>query len=166
MTLCGCLVSDPKEYRSPERTPPLLLLTKAEPSVFKLRRVSYGSQVDFNVPFRSEDAGEKLLARLRVNYTLPNEEGAGERPLNASTFDDESRAATLSWVPSKREVDPGCQQLSLLVAHDSSITTFDKGLLILDPKDVAVAVWTLWVDDPADSEAIPGLDGCPVQETQ
>jgi len=141
----GCVVADPPEYGVARQTPPFLELSGASPKVFGLLELVGGGQGTVSVPVRSEDAGDPLVAQLFFNYATPDQRPAGGTnfKIPASTFDDTSRSASVSYFIPTDDAMKGCQQLSLVVQHFSTYGTSDTA-------DVAIATWTV-VIDPDDS---------------
>src|SRR4029434_5135890 len=73
MSVQGCIVADPPVFEEPERTPPFLDLAAADPPIFEILQQGPADQVRINVPFRSEDAGDRLQAVLFLNYQTPTQ---------------------------------------------------------------------------------------------
>lgn len=163
-SLSGCIVADPPEYQEPQRTPPILDLNHAEPSpywVVVVERKS-GNDLSIKVPLRSDDQGERLLFAIHVDY-----KAGGFMLLSSSmppsTLDGPPREISKSFDLNDPRVMPGCHQLTLLVAHDSS-WDIQGGQPLPDapPEDLAIATWWLNVDPPVDSDPFT-LKACPRQ---
>lgn len=160
----GCIVAEPPPYDPPPRTPPILDLANAIPWVGSTIPVDrYGEQfpeeqteIEFNIPFRSEDRGEGLLYGLLVDYLLvpsaQSQTSHDHRSLQPSTFDDESRRIVFSWKVDANNLTDGCHQLTLVVAHESSWDDEeDRPDPLLGRGDIAMATW--WINvNPAPGE--------------
>ena len=143
--VAGCVVSDPPNYGVAKKTPPFLDLTAANPKVFERKDVNRGDKVNFNVPVRSEDAGDQLIGLLYLNYNVIKNGELQEQFLKVdfvspSTLDDTKRTVDILW---DVNVDPGCYQATMVVTHQSNLTDNrpDRS------EDTAVAMWWLNVDD-------------------
>ena len=64
----GCLVADPPEYSPPARTPPILDLFRADPPVREVLVARKNESIAFNVPVRSEDAGDPLMGAWHLDW--------------------------------------------------------------------------------------------------
>src|SRR5690349_20710558 len=64
----SCIVADPPEYSSAVQRAPELDLYNASPAILKILEVTANQVVPINVPVRSEDAGEQLVALLFLDY--------------------------------------------------------------------------------------------------
>jgi hypothetical protein len=149
----GCVVSDPPEYGLAKRTPPFLDLNGADPKVFERLDVQPGSVRALTVPFRSEDAGDSLIAQLYLDYNISINEVPQERlqafnNLQPSTLDDEAkRTVDFNWnVP----VTKGCYQLTMVLTHSQNL---DRAKPI-DFSDVAFAIWWVNVGDSDSSNLV------------
>lgn len=165
LSFTGCIVADPPEYQEPRRTPPILDLNHAEPSpywvviVYKEENPTYDLVV--NVPLRSDDQGERVWFALYVDYKTKNIPLITNLFLEPSTLDDQrsiSRQVTFD-----ARVLPGCHQLTLLVAHESSWDHNNQLPRLDAPEgDVAIATWWLNLDPPSTSDPYT-LANCPSQ---
>ncbi|MBN1612507.1 MAG: hypothetical protein JW940_38105 [Polyangiaceae bacterium] len=145
----GCIVADPPDSSDPEKTPPLLLLSQANPPVYEVKdlvKSSVPAQVPINVPVRSEDAGDKLYALLYKNWNLGGRRSdyiqASTVILAPSTFDDTGRMISTVW--DYQDASRGCTQLTLMVTHASN---FDLAIGYINPADIAIASWFFNIDD-------------------
>jgi hypothetical protein len=168
----GCVVPEPEKFREPERSPPILNLDQAVPSINQLIAVRTDVQQSFTftIPVRSEDSGDNLAGVMNVNYKTPTETFFGYQTLPASTLDDTNRKFSFSSFFNLRcdngngGDEPGCcARLTLVVTHESNIST-EGGLIQPDPVlskgDLAIATWWLAVDAP---EGNPSrIDDCPL----
>jgi hypothetical protein len=140
MSAASCLVADPPEYTPPEQTPPVLNLFLADPPVNSVLLAPRGEQLSFNVPVRSEDAGDKLVAARHLDWGSPRHEFVGLTHVPPSTFDDESRVISFDWTVM---AEKGCHQLTLLVFHFSNSSEDQSSTVVADQ---AMAAWWLNVD--------------------
>jgi hypothetical protein len=168
LVFTGCIVADPPQYEEPKRTPPILGLSRAEPSPFWLVIIDRESNVQGNdqllvtVPVRSDDQGERIWYSLYVDYKAQRPILlAGNQFEPPSTMDDENRflEAKLSI---GAQVPAGCHQLTLVAAHESSweSTTYQPSL-DAPKEDIAIATWWMNVD-PENSDPYT-LPSCPNQ---
>jgi len=174
----SCIVADPPEYRVPVQTRPVLNQFKATPEPSKVLVIYTTGRTgmptvgaSFNVPVRSEDAGEDLRAILFLDYQVPRPEGATSsnkgqskivsQKIDASTYSSTGRAFAYPWVPDSANVSQGCHFVTLIVAHRGSFQGNDEDRL--DPskaaEDAAFLTWTVNVDPPTD--AVNNLINCP-----
>lgn len=150
-------------YEEPKRTPPFLDLVAATPSPSQLiiRYRNGNSLIRFDVPFRSEDNEEDLFYALYVDYGFRDRRIAEQGRLPPGTFDDTDRAIRFDWDPAPTLTEPGCYQLTLLLAHTSSWGDFraQQPDPLASIGDIAMATWWLGLDpSPAAPET---LVGCP-----
>jgi hypothetical protein len=167
----GCIVADPPQYEEPRRTAPLLDLSRAQPSPFWIivvdRRDNLTSNdvVDFKVPFRSDDQGESVFSSIHIDYKSKSSDSSAlpnttEAP---STFDDVSRAIERRLGAADLRGSPGCHQLTLLAAHQSSWDNSAQQPFPDAPADdIAVATWWLHLDPEPGADPYT-LPDCPNQ---
>jgi hypothetical protein len=141
MLCVGCVLADPPEHAEAEQTPPILFANQAVPSVYEVLNVSQNDRITVNVPLRSEDVGEGLLAELYVDYSITGSQVLQKAiVVGPGTFEDRQRAVGTYWdVPSIN----GCHQLTLAVTHNSNLETRR-----LD--DIATVTWWVNVSDTED----------------
>jgi hypothetical protein len=139
----GCLYPDPPEYHQAERTPPVL--SAPLPPVTSILAVNTGDLVHINVGLRSEDAGERLMGLLYLNYQVPGRDQSevGSTFVSAGTF-EELRTVAIDWVVPQRTSAGSCEQLTLLITHVSNLNN-DKEPD--DYEDVAVITWWVSIND-------------------
>ena len=116
-----------------------------------------GSTVAIIIDFRSEDAGEDLVALLYLNWSIAAKEQF--KDLNivpASTLEQSRKVSGLFWNIEDDEV--GCQQLSLLLFHRSGYDAAKKRPL--PGADVALVTWWFNVTDPQSPQDVL-LSECP-----
>ena len=157
----ACLVADPPQYDEPERTPPFLDLVAAIPSpnrvIVRDRNVS--SVVNFDVPVRSEDNGDPLSYALHRNYSFETARVLYQNEFPAGAFEDLGRSIQFPWTI-KGEIEDGCHQLTLLVAHSSNWNLAESRPDVIKGKDdTAMATW--WLNMNPRSDAPDSLIDCP-----
>jgi len=137
--LSGCLVDDPPPYPTAQQTPPRLDYAKASPGLDQVLVTSFPDVVTFEMPVTSEDAGDELVAILRLDYDGQVGDQVSFGHLPPSTLADTSRRVfSLPWVV-PRKLDPGCHRLTLRVTH---LRNTDRNFTnVLDTKDLAEAYW-------------------------
>jgi len=161
--LSGCLVDDPPPFISPQKTAPRLDYSKARPALNQLIVRSSGESIEFNVPVKSEDAGDPLVGNLLLDYSG---EGSGGTflafaPVSASTLDDPNeRTLKTTWtVFPKTSISAGCHLFTLRVTHFSNLVQGQSDQL-KDKDDLAEAYWL------ANINVTPGAAGtlvdCPM----
>ena len=160
--LSGCLVDDPPPFITPQKTAPRLDYSKARPGLNQLIIRSSGDFLEFNVPVKSEDAGDPLVGNLLLDYTG---KGSGGIPLgfagvSASTLDDPNeRLLKTTWkVFPKTAISAGCHLLTLRVTHFSNLVEGQSDQLI-DDADLAEAYWLANIN--VTPEAAGTLVDCP-----
>lgn len=157
----GCVVADPPPFSDPAKTPPVLSLGEANPPVYQIQPLSLTSEtklVLINVPVRSEDAGDDLVALLFVNWNVASNETASpiaKAREPASTFNDTGRSIEMVW--DYQKTTPGCWQLTMLVTHESNYDWIRSSYG--NPADIAIATWFFNVED--DPPGTNPLSGCP-----
>jgi hypothetical protein len=159
----GCLAADQPTFEEPGKTPPFLLAQTAKPDVTKPVDDFYDEKVNtvnLSVEVRSEDAGDPLVAKLVFNFT-----GDEPRELHRDgTFLPGTLAETkreLKLVLDRSSLPlgwTGCQQVSMLVTHQSN-TYIDNGPQFTDLReDIGVITW--WFDIPDPSGLPSRLNPC------
>lgn len=150
----GCLIGEAPDYTEPRQTPPFLLLNQAEPPITAIFRAVSGVDIEFNVPVRSEDLGDELVASLVLDYRLEGENQLASVRGDAGTFFGErQRSISVVWDTGQTL---GCHQVTMIVTHFSNA---DSNFLPIDPADQALATWWVALRSPVDPENLP-LD-CP-----
>ena len=147
----GC-IDPPPEYSAPERLPPVILTTGIDPPVTKVATISLqAQQVTFDVPFRSDDAGEDLSAFFvldiattqDIDYSLVKRQvkpvPADPRPF----LEQDGRHVTGTWGPLGDDSSrpSGCHTMTMILSH---LSNFGEQYETSDPLDVAQVTW--WLD--------------------
>lgn len=165
----GCVVGGPPDYQNPQKTPPVLDLSSANPTLLTVITATTGASgtppttYTFTVNERSEDVGDDLIGLLYLDYGNKDNKvlqpGLWSSP--ASTFDN-IRTVTIPWSAANQPL--GCHTLTLEVTHASNVDLSTGVPVVTLPKDhsddVAFATW--WVDIGTDLNNLPALD-CPTQ---
>jgi hypothetical protein len=159
----GCLAADQPTFEEPGKTPPFLLAQRASPVVTKPVPDFLDDnvkKVDLSVEVRSEDAGDPLVAKLVFNY-------ATEQPLDLGpsgtflpgTLADTKRKLELVLNRSSLPVGwTGCQQVSMVVTHESKVTIKDGIQFPTDVEEIGVITWWFNIPDPSPLQST--LDRC------
>jgi hypothetical protein len=159
LPVSGCLVPPPPESGEPAKMAPVLDLLSANPSVNGVNVLfrDETQQRPITIRFRSEDAGERVVGLLFVNWNSDQiQSRVAKRVVEPSTFDDTERDIALTWDYSLESA--GCKQLTLVVTHFQNVD-WERDVPI-DLEHVAIAVWTFnIIDDPADPTP---LSSCPI----
>ena len=129
--LTGCLDGTP-EYVVPTRAPPVIITSQVLPSTMGLQRIddTQPPLLPFDVPFRSEDAGEELAwflvrdlnpAESRLNQVnIQN----GTLPADPRPFDEqEERNFTFNWTWTVPDGLVGCHTVTFILGHASATST-------------------------------------------
>jgi hypothetical protein len=157
VVVAGCVVSDPPEYGLVKQTPPFVDLSGASPAVFTVTSKSPGEVVSPSVDFRSEDAGDDVVALLYLNWSIAGKEDFQDiNLLPASTFDQPRKASGISWPVEQKDV--GCQQLSLILVHRSGYNTLQKKPAT--GAQYAIVTWWFNITDPQNPQDVL-LTECP-----
>jgi hypothetical protein len=156
----GCLVAEAPEYGPPEQRPPVINTQLVDPSPYKVLIFQPDSVAEpINVPVRSEDAGERLVGTLWVDWQVDGRTPVyvWDEPVPASSFDDVSRHWDFSFLPG-RDVTQKCgHTLTLLLMHESNYDASKKVPKENVDWDIASVTWQLnvWPTDPAVIEPCP-----------
>ena len=151
----GCLLSDPPEYDEREQTVPVLDALTAVPAPTQTHLRNKGDTVSITVDFHSEDRGERVFALLFLNFAVEGQsyEWGAEYP--PSTF-DEKRTISTSWtVPGPEELY-GCNQLSLVVTHESNVNWFTRPPGLHHDEGADLLTWWMDINDSGET-----LSECP-----
>jgi hypothetical protein len=156
----GCLVADPPQYDEPATTPVFLDVVAAVPIAGRVIVHDGGGTptIDFDVPFRSEDNGDRVQFGLLQDFGFParTDEVFCRGFVPPGTFDETDRAIRFTAVP--KMAMSGCYQLTLLVAHEKN---FDgcRPDLIRGVGDTAMVTW--WLNVVAPGQDPSTLVNCP-----
>lgn len=118
LMLFGCL-DEPPTYVAPDQIPPFIITSQVTPSPNAVFVMEEGSRMEIDVPFRSEDLGERVRAIVVMDLA------PGEAPSTivdefdepASTFDDDSRSFS---APVRIIGTAGCHSVTLLASQSST----------------------------------------------
>jgi hypothetical protein len=158
----GCLVADPPQYEEPATTPVFLDVAAAVPIAGRvIVRIDGDLTIDFDVPFRSEDNGDRVAFGLLQDFGFPGrtDEVFCRGFVPPGTFDETDRAIRFTAVP--KMAKHGCNQLTLLVSHEKNfdLETGCRPDLIRGVGDTAMATWWLNVVAPGEDQST--LVNCP-----
>jgi hypothetical protein len=123
------------------------MLNQAEPPITEIFRGVSGVEINFNVPVRSEDLGDRLVATLVLDFRLE-----GERRLTSgfgdfgTFFSDRQRSIGVVW---KTGEVIGCHQVTLIVTHSDNADALGQPI---DTSDQALATWWVALRRPEDPE--------------
>jgi len=144
VTAIACLDAPP-EYSVPDQIPPVLVTSQIAPPTRDVVVVpAAASQVDFLVPFRSDDSGEDLTALFVLDMarqvTFPFILDAvpvlaDPRPFAAQ---DPARVVTYLYTWTERPV--GRHRVTLILTHESNFSTRYE---VQDALDAAEVTWIL-----------------------
>jgi hypothetical protein len=149
--LPGCFDGTP-EYSVPSRVPPVMDSAGALPSASDVYRTQ-ASEVDFNVRFRSDDAGE----RLHVFFVLDLPANRVEPPRvqndyfvepDPAPFDEQTqRSLSYQWTWGS-VVSSRCHTMTLILSHESN---FSSSYKVDDELGAAQLTWFLDLSLPGDT---------------
>lgn len=150
----GCFFSPVPLPDDPEAERPNLNLSAAVPPVSQVLNISHNStKASFTVPFTSVDGGQDVWWFLWANWGLEGvhfeDHGMVSRQADLGPgmggAPATERAVTFFWGPST-EVESGCNQLTLFVAHSRNVNFED--LRPIDFSQAAMATFWVNVDAP------------------
>lgn len=166
----GCIVPEAPDYGPPSTSAPVVDGYNAFPTNIYAQPLhrSVLNQVKFDVPFRSEDAGEEVWAGVYIDYTRASGEVVlpdFDRRFEPSTYDDLSRRISFRIQGSPAI---GCHTLTLFVTHLRNTLENDVGERYLDEDaakgDLGVATWFINVFEDEDLP-VNTLPRCPTPNT-
>ena len=140
----GCL-DEPPTFEPRGQIPPFILAGRVEPP---LGAVYEGiSPIPINVPFRSEDVGFELQARLYLDLAPGADQGYPEEvvTLPAGIFEDLNRSVVMRWTRPVEE----CHSLTLILTYAENYDIPSR--LPLDDTRAARIVWWLNMEDTDES---------------
>jgi hypothetical protein len=158
--LLGCL-DDPPEYVDAARIPPVVNFSQVVPPLSVVHQIdSTSDSIHVNVPFRSEDLEDEVLAVFMLD-AVPGKVPlvVHDERLHPSDFDDLSRSIDAEI----REFgDPGCHTLTLLLTHSPS----NPPNFRFEVQDETLATRLVWWISvrPAAGDVL--LSECPTQGQQ
>jgi hypothetical protein len=153
--LSGCLDAPP-EYRVPDQVPPVIMTDDVLPSTSSVNHPSV--KVDFTVPFRSDDAGEGLLAyfvrdipsgKPSFGYVIDNP-AIRINPDPRPFAEQDNRTFTFpGWTWTSDEA--GCHTVTLILSHESNFNLRNGEVDVLEPTKAARTTWFFELSDPTAS---------------
>ena len=173
MSLPACLVTASPTFEEPNRTRPFLLAEASSPDVRQIKDVDIAKgkslPLEFSALVVSEDAGDKVLSRLVLDYGVavdnhPYYQALGEGSIGPATLDDGPRTLTAPWGSTSKPT-LGCHYVSLLATHELDLKTGCP----VDPEDLDSLTWTVVVCDTSggpccDPTAPEDEGGCSVHD--
>jgi hypothetical protein len=146
----GCLVADPPQYEEPATTPVFLDVAAATPPVNRvIVSTALPVTIEFDVPIRSEDNGDRVAFGLQQDFGFParTKDVFCRASLPAGTFDQTDRAVRFTALVSNDK--NGCYQLTLLVSHQDNWDDLRcRPDLIKGVGDTSMITWWLNVIPP------------------
>lgn len=158
----ACLDASP-EYSVPGRIPPVLDTDRVVPPSNQINLIDRSNDVEFNVPFRSEDNGEPLVAHLLLDLAIhgPNATSVAFADVDPSPLpfsEQEGRAVTITWPGIK---PTGCHTITLILNHADNRA---RNSIFL-PLDASLAAFETWyfgvTDGQSQDSADISLTDCP-----
>jgi hypothetical protein len=148
----GCL-DEPPTFEPRGQIPPFILAGAVDPPLGAIYEGIL--PIDINVPFRSEDVGFELEARLYLDLAPGAERGfPGEvATYPAGIFEDLDRRVEMRW---NRDVDE-CHSLTLILTYAENYD--DRFSLPLDDTRAARVVWWLNMGDTDESVTMSTCPG-------
>lgn len=153
MALAGCL-DDPPEYAVADRVPPVIVASGVQPVLTGIVPIdSTQLQIPFTVPFRCDDAGERLKAFVVkdipqqiavtpsscVTCVSLDEPEISPDPRPFADQTDRRLTFTLDTATSQLS---SCHTVTLILSRQSN---FIKGWQMADPSDGAQVTWVIEV---------------------
>jgi hypothetical protein len=151
--LPACLADAPT-FGDPGQILPVFLSSRVDPP---LGAIAVTAPFSINVPFRSEDGGQPLVA-LMYKDLVPGLPDRQEATLVAfgrvapSTYDDDSRFVALSWESNER----GCHSMTFMLTYESNWRPQD--VLPTNADLVVSLVW--WLNLGPQDNTVP-ISSCP-----
>lgn len=153
----ACIVAPPPDFQDPisERpnvnaelvVPPLGQILVAERN---------GPSIPFTIPYSGRDAGEEVIVQFWLNWGLEDELYISQVSMDP-TGEDTERTFQGTW-QAKSNLPPGCQQLTVLLSHESNVPN-DSPFRPVDPNLVGRVTW--WVNIDVPENAQQNLVNCP-----
>lgn len=160
MPLPACLVTSSPSFEEPERTPPFLLASTAEPDLRQFLIVdTSGPQPPpyvFRAEVRSEDNDQQLLGRLVLDYGVqqpqtmkPYSQALHEEAvtIEPGTLDSPPRYLQVTWFTKAHPAPVGCHTVTLFATHEIDPVTGCP----TDPEDFDFLTWNVLVCDGVQS---------------
>jgi hypothetical protein len=142
LVTAGCL-DDAPDYPAREQIPPFIIAAQVTPSLGEV--YDDGIPMNLNVPFRSEDNNEDLVALIVLDRGSSTAVLVARQPIQASTYGDTSRAVSYPW---QNELGlRGCHSLTLLI-------TYDFNLVGNEPRDETLTASVVWWTDIDDQQGM------------
>lgn len=147
----GC-VDEAPSFEPRGQIPPFILAGRVEPPLGAV----YEGPASFaiNVPFRSEDVGIELQARLYLDLPPGAAQASPAQAVSvpAGVFEDLTRSVTMDW----SLFPPSCHSLTLILTYRENFSDVD-GL----PRDDTRAARLVWWLNVGDVEGSVRMSDCP-----
>jgi hypothetical protein len=146
----GC-VDSPPQYTEPARIPPVIVMDQVQPSPTSIY-ITPTHQVQFDIPFRADDAGRKLVARFVLDIEIGAPESVKQvniapdpmgRPFAEQGLD---RVVDYKWP--WNDSNAGCHTMTAIISDVNNFT--DIGGVTSDDLDEARVTWFLWLQNGSD----------------
>lgn len=164
--LTGCIIPEAPEYGAPPQTPVFVEADSIFPNPTSLQHYQNvnGTQADFRMTVRSEDAGEQLISVLYLDYKHKNGHYIDHKNYKPLTFDKER---VISWTHGFFDPTigqgPECHSFTVTVFHDNEQSwDSDTNTQIGTPPDMASVTWFASFND--DGTGL--LADCPSASTE
>ena len=156
--LATACLDAPPEYRVPGRVPPVIIMSGVVPAPRGVLAIDRQTEIDFRVPFRSEDAGEDLAgffvldppAQAASFQAVIDEVPVAADPRPFADQETEPREVSYRWAWTVRPAD--CVTVTLVLSHE---TNFSRAYDTVDPLDTAEVSWLFDFHDPVTGESHP-----------
>jgi hypothetical protein len=152
----GCLDSPP-QYSEPTRIPPQIVTSGLIPATTSLY-VTDSQDIPFTIPFRADDAGQRLVSRfvldlgigtgvLQDEVPIPGDDLG--RPFELQT--DPPRSFQWKWQWTEY-TSSGCHTITAIMSEQSN---FNGAFTTQEPLKEARVTWFLWIRDPMATDSQP-----------
>lgn len=154
----GCLDSTP-QYSVPALIPPVISVPKLVPLTSAIQPLTT-SQLQFTIPFRSDDLGKDLFATFVLDFDPASDPASTPEliqfdvPADPRPFSQQDdRDFGWLWVPIDASLN-GCHTVTMILSHRDNYT---GGYGTKEPSDVAQVTWVFDIESPNDPEAMSHL---------
>jgi hypothetical protein len=153
----GCVVPPPPEFQDSTSERPNINSELVVPPLGQiLIAQSNGPGISFTIPYSGRDAGEVVIVQFWLNWGLEGETYL-QQVHESPSAEDVERTYQGTWNV-RPSVPSGCQQLTILLSHESNIP-HDSPFRPIDPNLVGRLTWWVNVDVPEGAQQ--NLTNCP-----
>jgi len=158
----GCIVAEAPDYGPSQRTPIYLSEPHPSPSNLQILNDSQNGpqMISFGVTLRSEDAGERVISAMYIDYKHLPAYQPQKHYHPASTFDNPRPIIYPIFASDFDRYDGACHSLTLMLVHESGWDDRND-VPIGTPSDVATMTWFTSVNDMNSP-----LTDCPTTSTE